>query len=337
MNTHQRGGGSRGAAAAERLHALAGRLAGHYWTLAPVAAKLVRPRLAPPSRPWSAWVDDDALGRVRLSGAFAEVEGDGVVVVVHGLGGEIESHYMVDAAHAARAAGLSCLRLNLRGADLSGEDLYHAGLTVDVAAALRSPELLRYRRVFLLGYSLGGHIALRCALAPDDARLAAVAAVCPPLDLDRACRDLDARHRWPYRQYVLAALKAHLAAAVARDRAPVSLARARAIRTFREWDRVVIGPRFGFASPERYYAATSVAPRLGELAVPSLVVAMRHDPMVLASSVRAGLLVAAPRLELCWQERGGHVGFPPGVDLGVDGPRGLEPQIMAWLRSRCSG
>ena len=63
------------------------------------------------------------------------------LLIVHGLGGSAKSPYTAKAAHAAAAAGLSSLRLNLRGADLLGEDYYHAGMTADLAAAIASPEL----------------------------------------------------------------------------------------------------------------------------------------------------------------------------------------------------
>ena len=62
--------------------------------------------------------DDPQVGPVRLSGLLREVAGaEALVVLVHGLGGSVDSHYMPRGAAAVEAAGLSCLRLNLRGAD----------------------------------------------------------------------------------------------------------------------------------------------------------------------------------------------------------------------------
>ena len=90
--------------------------------------------------------------------------GEKFPLVVHGLGSEIDAPYVVAAAQAAEARGLSCLRLYLRGADRKGEDFYHAGLTADLHAALASPTLASYDRVFVLGYSLGGHVTLRYAV-----------------------------------------------------------------------------------------------------------------------------------------------------------------------------
>ena len=61
-------------------------------------------------------------------------------------------------------------------ADGRGEDFYHAGLTVDLEAAIASPELARYQRILILGYSLGGHVVLRYAANPNGS-VADIAAV----------------------------------------------------------------------------------------------------------------------------------------------------------------
>jgi predicted alpha/beta-fold hydrolase len=107
-------------------------------------------------------VDPD-VGPVQLSGRLREHPGaTTLLLVVHGLGGSASSHYAIPAAVAADAEGISCLRLNLRGADRNGSDFYHAGLTADLRATVAGLPA-RYERVFLLGYSMGGHLALRYA------------------------------------------------------------------------------------------------------------------------------------------------------------------------------
>ena len=115
---------------------------------------------------------------------------------------------------AAERAGMSCILLNVRGADRSGEDISHAGLTEDLQAVFQSPLLAAYRRIYLLGYSLGGHLALRYATEAPDPRLRGVVAVSSPLDLDAAAQAFD-RSRWSvYRHHVLAILALCLLAAV---------------------------------------------------------------------------------------------------------------------------
>jgi len=313
---------------------------GHLWTIGPRLRHAVRPIPCPQPVPWEATVHDPQVGPVLLSGLLREVPGaEALVVLVHGLGGSVDSHYMPCGAAAVEAAGLSCLRLNLRGADPRSGDYYHAGLTADLHAVLASPELRRYRRLYVVGYSLGGHVTLRLAAEPADPRLAAVAAVCSPVDLARAQHEIDAPWAWMYRRYLLRNLGRLYAAVAALRPVPFPVDRLGEIRTFREWDDRIIAPRHGFADAADYYARQSVAPRLGALRIPALLLNSENDPMVPARSVRPALAGASPRLTVAWLPGGGHVAFPRGMNAGLDGEDeekldGIDEQVIAWLRSK---
>jgi predicted alpha/beta-fold hydrolase len=307
---------------------------GHMWTMAPLAEALVRPPKLTPWRQWETRVDDECVGPVRLTGALhARQDTDTLVIALHGLGGDIESHYILRAAIAANHAGMACLRLNMRGADHTGEDLYHAGLTADLRAAIASDALAKYDNIVLLGYSVGGHLVLRHTSEQHDPRVRAAMAVCAPLDLASATRDIDSALRWPYRRYVLKYLK-RAVCAIARHRdVGISVAQVNAIRTMREWDDLLIAPRFGFDGADDYHQRACVAPHLSQLDVPTMIVGVPHDPMVLASSVAPALQMNASNVFVRWVERAGHVGFPADTDLGVGGPLGFEAQAITWLAS----
>jgi len=308
----------------------------HFWTIAPRLRHSLRPLRLPPVRPWRLAVEDARMGTVHLSGLLRErPESEEALVVVHGLGGRADSHYMLRAALAAEAAGLSCLRLNLRGSDLLGEDFYHAGLTSDLHAALVAPELAGYRRLYLLGYSVGGHLALRAVVGGSersDPRLAAVAAVCPPLDLALSSAAFDAPGLWLYRRYVLGNVKRIYAAVARRHPVPLPLAEALRIRHLGDWDDRVVAPRHGFAGAADYYTRMSVGPHLGELRLPSLLVAAEHDPMVPAATLRPSLARELPKLTVRWLAEGGHVAFPARTDAGLGEAVGVEEQVLGWLR-----
>ncbi|HEX9945357.1 MAG TPA: alpha/beta fold hydrolase [Thermoanaerobaculia bacterium] len=299
---------------------------GHFWTIAPRLRHGVRPLQPPESGPFRTTLLDPVAGEVPVTGWLREAPGsDEILVVVHGLGGCTESHYMHRAAQAAEAAGLSCLRINLRGCDRQSGDFYHAGLTDDLHAALASDPLSRYRRIYLLGYSLGGHVALRFATEDADPRLAAVAAVCSPLDLALSQREIDAPSRWVYRRYLLGNLMRIYAAVAARRPVPMPVEEAARLRTLLDWDDRIVAPRHGFAGAADYYARASVAPRLADLRVPALLLNSESDPMVPAGPVRAALKGAAPRLEVRWVSGGGHVAFPRSM--------GVDARVVGWLRS----
>lgn len=292
----------------------------------------MRPQRAPDSRPWETVVDDPQVGPVHLTGRLRERPGDELLVLVHGLGGCTDSHYMVRGAEAADVAGISCLRMNLRGADRKGEDYYHAGLTVDLHAMLASVPY-RYQRIYVLGYSLGGHVTLRFATEPLDARVAAVAAVCAPVDLALAVVEIDAPGFGLYRWYLLRSLSDIYRAVAARRPVPFPVERLGEIRLIRDWDDRIVAPRHGFKDAADYYARASVAPRLPDLQVPALLLNSDCDPMVPARAVRPGLERASPRLRVAWV-RAGHVAFPSGLDCGLAEGIGMDAQVIGWLRSR---
>jgi predicted alpha/beta-fold hydrolase len=265
------------------------------------------------------------MGTVRLSGRLREIAGsEEILVLVHGLGGCTESHYLAGGVRAAEAAGISSLRVNLRGSDRRGEDFFHAGLTADLHAALASAELRRYRRVYVLGYSLGGHLALRFGTEEGDPRLAAVAAICSPLDLALSQRQIDSPRLRPYRRYLLRSLGDIYAAVAARHPVPIPPAEVLRIPTIREWDDRVVAPRHGFADADDYYARASVAPRLPDLRVPALLLNSEWDPMVPAAAVRAALTRPAPGLQVRWIAGGGHVSFPRAL--------AIDEWVVGWLR-----
>jgi predicted alpha/beta-fold hydrolase len=304
---------------------------GHLWTLAPALGHIVRPRRAPPSEQWFASARED--GRVvRVVGRLRQrAETDTAVIVLHGLGGDVGSHYCVRAAQAIDARGWACLRLYLRGADQGSEDFYHAGLTTELRVALAAPELARYRRLFVLGYSLGGHVALHVACTPREARLAAVAAVCPPVDLMRGAEALDRDGCWLYRRHILAGLRASYTRIARRAPVPTPVERVRRVRRIREWDALTVVPRFGFGDVDDYYRRASVGPLLGRLARPTLIVHSEHDPIVPASSVAPSLARLPAHAEAWKIENGGHVGFPVHLERAGCDRAPLETHVLDWL------
>lgn len=304
---------------------------GHAWTVAPFLLKAVTPARPPASRHFVQTVADDLRGSIRVTGRLTTELGSGsLLMVVHGMGGNAMAPYVVRPALVAHARGVASLRLNLRGADRRGEDFYHAGLTSDLHALVASAELARFERIYMLGFSLGGHIVLRFGAETTDARVRAVAAVCPPVDLARGARAIDEPHRVLYRRKLLYNLKEVYREVARRHEVPVPRDEAESIDRIWTWDDRVVAPRFGFASAADYYERVSVGPLLDSTRVPTLVVQATRDPMILADTVRPHL-ERSSRVTTVWVDRGGHIGFPRDLDLGMPGDPGIDEQVLAWM------
>ncbi|PRQ04954.1 putative hydrolase [Enhygromyxa salina] len=276
---------------------------------------------------WSLLIDDPEGGEgpggpVTLAGLRGGPRSGDLYLLVHGLGGDAERPYMREAAAAVRARGHASLRISMRGAGRSSADFYHAGLASDLERVLGDPSLADHARVFVLGFSLGGHVSIQLALrARPDPRVAAVVAICAPLDLARTVELIDHPRAWIYRRHVLDGLsKIHVKVHGHSPR----------FRSIRQWDMATVVPRFGFDSVEHYWRSQTAGPRLREASVPLLVVAATGDPMVPAETLRPYLTRAGAGVDVRWARRGGHVGFPANLDLGLPGELGLFNQVLTW-------
>jgi uncharacterized protein len=307
----------------------------HAWTIAPSVWSDFRPRVAPTSEAWSTDLADPITGTISLRGALRREVGPrarSCVVVVHGLGGSIDRPYCILAAAAAQRAGISCLRLGLRGADRQGQDFYHGGLTRDIEAAIASPALADFDRIYVLGYSLGGHVTLRYATSRErDPRVRAVAAVCAPLDLARSAQHIDAPSSYLYRRHVLAGLNEIYAAVAQRQAVPTPLEHTLRAQALRTWDSLTIVPRFGFGDVATYYGEMSVGPRLSALELPSLLVQSTLDPMVPPWTYEPHLRGSLPKLEVKRLRCGGHVAFPRVRFEPGQAKEPLEDALLRWL------
>jgi predicted alpha/beta-fold hydrolase len=280
-------------------------------------------------------ISDPMLGFVKLTGFYRVREGsDTLVLILHGLASCAESLQCSEAADGSYAVGCSSLRLSMRGADFSGEDIYHAGLSEDIRTVLANPMLAHYRRVILVGYSFGGNLAIRAAIDRVDDRISAVAAVCPPLDLEAVMNAGDEPRKALYKRAIVAGLNRSYAAVEARGRSVTPLRVVEQAKNCSDWNEAAIVPRFGFRDVKEYYDRTSVIPELHRLNVPCLVVAAAHDPIVPASLIRSALAHAGSKVSIRWSVQGGHLSFPAQLDLGTGGKPGLQHQMYHWLLSR---
>lgn len=301
----------------------------HFWTLWPHLRGRWRPPEPPPWQHFESHFTDPSGRPVTLTGKLTPGDPRSLLVLVHGLGGSADSLYLKRTVIAAAKLGPTLLRLNLRGADRRGGDLYHAGLSSDLDQLLTDPLLAGFESILVLGFSVGGHVVLHFGTTVTDVRVRAVAGVCAPLDLAATVDDFDRPGLWLYRRYIFQGLETQMAALAERGAAPVPIERVKTLRRLREFDDIVVAPRFGFRNADHYYADVSVCHRLEHLRVPALLVASEGDPMVSARSIRSGLRISSP-LQVVWTHRGGHVGFPPDENLGL-GTGPVESQVVEWL------
>jgi hypothetical protein len=229
-----------------------------------------------------------------------------LVLLVHGLGGSVESDYVLLTAEGLLRAGFGVARVDLRGAGASGErsaGMYHGGRTEDLAAVVEALG----RPTAVMGFSLGGNATIKL-LGEHTPGVVAGVAVSAPLDLAVGAEHLHRVAFGVYERFLLRRLRAESLRPAARY-TPEERARILQARTIVEFDNAVTAPRHGWRDAAQYYAVNSSIRFLPQVEAPLVVIHSRDDPMVPVGPYMAVDWTALPTTQLVLTAHGGHVGF----------------------------
>lgn len=261
-------------------------------------------------------------------------DGQGIVILVHGLGGCHRSGCMLRLAKRFLHHGFRVLRVDLRGAGAGAglaRKTYHGGCSDDLRTVLLEVHHQRPEsEIVLVGMSLGGNIVLKLAgeaAADPLPGLRAVAAVAPPIDLER-CAALIARR--PFYDTYFARNLVKQVRWHQRHFPDVDLPSFPRRPTMRQFDDLLTAPRWGFADALDYYRRASALPVVSQIGVPAFLLTARDDPFIAVESFEN--LPCGNGLEVHIAEHGGHLGF-----LGRDGAGGFrwaEQRVFEWVLSQ---
>jgi len=248
-----------------------------------------------------------ALEHQPHSGARAQL------VLLHGLEGSADSGYMNSLSQAALLRGFGVHRVNSRtcgGTEDLCETMYHSGLTSDTRAILEDIRERHFGPAFVMGFSLGGNVALKLAGELGETDLVAgFCAVSTPIDLATCVRSLEKRSNILYSKRFLRALCNRIRRK--RRSAPhlYPTSGLGNVKTVWEFDDLVTAPLFGFGTAANYYATQSSMHYLDGIRVPTLVLCSKDDPLVPFSVYSHPAFDTNPALTLIATEHGGHLGF----------------------------
>jgi len=257
-------------------------------------------------------------------------------VIVHGLEGSVESQYVIGTGSKAWAAGMNVVRMNMRNCGNTESltpTLYHSGLSADVGAV--AEDLIRedgLDRIAIVGFSMGGNLALKLAgdwgsKAP--AQVKAFATVSPAMDLAASA---DALHSWQnriYEQRFLRGLRRRYRrkALLFPDR--YDLSHLKRFPSIREFDDKITARYEGFAGAQDYYERASSSRVLERIRIPTLVIHSNDDPFIRILPKTRQKLVSNPAIEWVETTRGGHCAFLAEPN-GYDG-RWAEKRIVDFI------
>jgi len=246
------------------------------------------------------------------------------IIVIHGLEGSTDSHYMLGIADKGMAAGMNVVLMNQRTCGGTGKlapTLYHSGRSGDVMAVAKSIiDIDGVERFALCGYSMGGNIVLKAAGECGDSgpkQFAAVTAVCPAMDLAVSADALHLPANRIYEQYFLWKLSARMRAKAACFPGVYDLSRLRGNKSLRDFDDRVTAYYCGFDGASDYYARAAAANVIDKVAVPTFILYAKNDPFIRVLPETRAKIAANPNISFLETEDGGHcsyVGEPDGDD-----------------------
>jgi hypothetical protein len=241
---------------------------------------------------------------------------DQVVIISHGLEGNSTRHYSKGMARYFFERGWDALAWNCRSC--SGEPnrlarFYHHGDTADLGAIVDEAIALSYKKIILIGFSMGGSFSLKYLgeqgvnIAPE-VKGAVVFSV--PCDLAAGGRILDNPGLSFYRNRFLGKLRRKMIEKARRYPDAIDVTRLNAIKTFEEFNNCYTAPLHGFKNSADFYQRSSCNTHLENIMVPSLLVNAANDPLLTPECFPVAIAESSKNFYLEIPRRGGHVGFP---------------------------
>lgn len=263
------------------------------------------------------------------------------IVLIHGLEGSANSHYMQGIAWKAFGAGFNVVRMNQRtcgGTDHLCPGLYNSGLSSDYRMIIRELATRdELRTIWLVGYSMGGNLAMKAAgeLGRSDPALAGVAAVSPTIDPSLCVAELEEPRNRLYHWHFLSQLKARMKRKAKLFPDKWDLSPLKSIKSITQFDAYYTAPDGGYRDVTDYYDRAGARHVVSDIAVPTLIITAQDDPFIPAAMFDSPAVRHNENIETMITQHGGHCGFFQRRGTGRD-RFWAEQKILEFLSQDCS-
>lgn len=243
----------------------------------------------------------------------------GLVVLLHGWEGSVQSSYVMHTGSRLLAEGYDVFRLNFRDHGDThhlNRELFHSCRLDEVVAAVAAvARMFPQLPLGIAGFSLGGNFALRVALCAPGAGipLAYALAVCPAISPRDAMNAIE-QAPWFYEAYFLRKWRRSLGLKQRAFPAERLFDESDLRGNLRELTRSLVLRHTGFATLEDYFDGYSIAgDRLLSMRVATSVLTSADDPIIPVADFRRLSLPDCVELDIA--PGGGHCGFIRDLSL----------------------
>jgi len=263
---------------------------------------------------------------------FSLVGSETLVLLIHGLEGSSESHYMISTTNHLKNKGLDTVCFNLRSC--SGEDnlllsTYHSGKTEDIDFVVNYLlDHYDYKNIVIIGFSLGGNLTLKYLGEKSDQISPIIKggiAVSVPIDIASAEKEMDKLKNKLYLEVFFKTMKTKvLEKAFKFPEFQLDKEQLFKATKFKHLEHLYTVPVFGFESPEDYWEKASSKPFIPEIKIPTLLINAKDDTFLSKECYPIEEAQNSAFFFLEIPNYGGHVGFMSS----------FKPKENTWLEKR---
>ncbi len=238
-----------------------------------------------------------------------------IVLILHGLEGDINSHYINGIVYQLEQAGYRPVLMHFRGCSGRINRLaraYHSGETGDLAFIVEHISKVTGSYPYAaVGFSLGGNVLLKwLGESADKNPLQKAVAVSVPFRLHDAAKRLEHGVSKIYRQHLLVSLRKTYIEKFKILKSPLDVD-VMQLKSFWDYDDKVTAPLHGFSGAQEYYDKCSSRQFLKNIKVPTRIIHASDDPFMFQSTAPANEELSR-NIEFFLTDNGGHVGFVSG-------------------------
>jgi predicted alpha/beta-fold hydrolase len=255
---------------------------------------------------------------IELAWSLPHNEKAPLAVVLHGLEGNINSFYAKGMMKALKKQGFAVVLMHFRNCSTEVNRLpraYHSGDTADLSFFINHlKQLYPNRPLVAVGFSLGGNVLAKyLGEQQQQCPLSAAALVSAPYDLSASSDVIRKSLGKIYQKYLLDRMKKSMQRKLPQIKQQISITtdQLMEIDDLLEFDNQLTAPLHGFENAHDYYRQASAMPYLKHIAVPTLIIHAKDDPMLSIKAVPSRQDVSE-HVTLRISEKGGHVGFISG-------------------------
>ena len=252
---------------------------------------------------------------IDLDWSYAGNNTKQLLVVLHGLEGNAQRHYMLGSAKIANQNNMDVVCVNFRGC--SGEvnktfQSYHSGKTDDLASVIKHiTTQFDYDTIYLNGFSLGGNVILKYLGETSDLpkQIKAAVTVSVPVYLKGSLEQLMSSKNYVYSKKFLRNLRSKLVEKQQLFPQKINNQDLSAVKTLKDFDDVYTSKAHGFKDAYDYYEQSSSLQYLKHISIPTLLINAQNDSFLSKECYPIQEAEQNADFYLEMPKYGGHVGF----------------------------